>query len=170
MTYTPTIIRLHSVIAMISRHQHTIDNMYLTEYHIVICSIIIVLSAPLRMVIPVSIAVTDPGFVKREGRESKCSDAAPGLKKPLSGGRGWGGGGVGDSDTFVPLLNYFEALHYGLGVPSAYQTDLWCKKHTHTQTKTHKHAEGAGGGGGAPIAPPPPGSATSSYIVSVSLI
>ena len=36
-------------------------------------------------------SVADPGFVKREGRESKCRDAAPGLKKGRSAG---GGGGV----------------------------------------------------------------------------
>ena len=37
-------------------------------------------------------SVADPGFVKREGRESKCRDAVPGLKKSLSGGLGGGGG------------------------------------------------------------------------------
>ena len=38
--------------------------------------------------------------------------------------RGGGGGGGGDSDTFFPLIFFLRHLHYGEGVPSAYQTDL----------------------------------------------
>ena len=60
----------------------------------------------------------DPGFVKREGREFKYRDAAPGLKKSLSGG---GGGGGTPTHFCFCLLRH---LHYGVGVPSACQTDL----------------------------------------------
>ena len=47
--------------------------------------------------------VADPGFVKREGRESKRRDAAPGLKSRSGGG----GGGGGGSDTFSFVVATF---------------------------------------------------------------
>ena len=78
--------------------------------------------------------MADPGFLKREGRESKFRDAAPGLKKSLSGG---GGGGKSD-------------LHYGVGVPAAYQTDLQGEK-----KRKRKWPKGGGGGSAADSAPPP---------------
>ena len=44
-------------------------------------------------------------------------NSPPGLKKSLSGGGG-------DSDTFFPQNFLGRHLHYWVGVPSAYQTDL----------------------------------------------
>ena len=48
------------------------------------------------------VSVADPGFVKTEGRESKFRDAAPGLKKSLSGG---GGGGTWSDRVIYNELN-----------------------------------------------------------------
>ena len=57
-------------------------------------------------------SVADPGFENGgPGRESKHHDSAPGLSR-----RGGGGGGGRGRATHS---------HYGVGVPSAYQTDLW---------------------------------------------
>ena len=77
--------------------------------------------------------VADPGFLKREGRESQFRDVAPGLKKSLGGG-GVGGG----TPTHFP-----PDLHYGVGVPS-YQIDLRVK----SKTKQKRNSK--------PPPPPPP--------------
>ena len=53
--------------------------------------------------------MADPGFVKREGRESKC------LKKSLRG--------RGTPTHFFPQILFWRHLHYGVGVPSTYQTE-----------------------------------------------
>ena len=90
-----------------------------------------------------------PGFVKREGRISKFP---PGLKKLLSGG----GGGGGGSDTCFFLKCCLRHLHYWVGVPSAYQTDLRGDK----QARTKKSAEKRGAAADAPPSPLSPGSAT----------
>ena len=115
------------------------------------------------------LAVADPEFVKREGRESKCRDAAPGLKKSLSreGGGGGGGGirhifffffGGGNSDTFF-FLNFFgRHLHYGVGVPSACQTDLRGEKQ-----KKKKWPQKRGVRQIRPPPPPPPDPPLLSY-------
>ena len=100
-----------------------------------------------------SFTVVDPGFVKMEGRECKCSDAAPGLAwKSSWAGRGGGGG---DSDTFFRISFVFccyDYLHYGVGYRPP-NTSTSVEKRT-------KNAEGGGGGGGRFA--PPPGSATDS--------
>ena len=46
--------------------------------------------------------VADPGFVKREGRESKLLDAAPGLKKSLSGRFG----PPGSATDYLPIIRF----------------------------------------------------------------
>ena len=95
--------------------------------------------------------MADPGFMKREGRESKC--IAPGMKKSLSGG---GGGGFRHISPPEFILRH---LHYEVGVPSAYQTDLRSEK------KGEKNRpKGRGGGGPAADSAPPPESATDWYI------
>ena len=87
--------------------------------------------------------MADPGFVKREDRESKCR-----VWKTRSAG---GGGGGGDRHIFFCvffvflffLLASFTLL--GIGVPYAYQTDLPGEKKKRPQKK--------GGGAAADLAP-----------------
>ena len=79
-------------------------------------------------------SVADPGFVKREGRESRCR-ARP--EKVAQRG--------GDSNTFWASFTL-----WGIGVPSACQTDLQGEK-----KKEEKRGK-KGGGGTRPIRPPPP--------------
>ena len=83
-------------------------------------------------------------------------NSPPGLKKSLSGG-GWGGGG-GVSDTFFSPRNFFcRHLHYWVGVPSAYQTDLQGGKQQQQQQKRPKKIKIVRKKGGPrPIRPPPP--------------
>ena len=112
-------------------------------------------------------AVADPGFVKREGRESKFRDALPGLKKSLSGGGG------------TPTHFFCRHLHYWVGVPSPTRptsgvTHYWVGVPSPTrptsgvtskkQKKTKKSAK-KGGGGATADSPPPPGSVTVKGIV-----
>ena len=100
-------------------------------------------------------SVADTGFVKRGGRESKFPASPPGLKKSLSGG----GGGGGDSDTFFPRNFLGRHLHYWVGVPSAYQTDLRDGKQKKKKKKKSpnklKSSERRGGGAAADSPPPP---------------
>ena len=60
--------------------------------------------------------------------------------------RGRGGGGN-------PTHFYLRHLHYGVGIPSAYQTDLRGEKQ---KQKKQKQKIGRKGGGARPIRPPPP--------------
>ena len=95
--------------------------------------------------------VADPGFVKRGGRESKF----PARPEKVAQ---WGGGG-GDSDTFFPRNFLGRHLHYWVGVPSAYQTDLRGgkqKKKKKKCPKKFKSSERRGGRGrfGPPLDPP----------------
>ena len=89
-------------------------------------------------------------------------NSPPGLKKSLSGGGGGGGGG--DSDTFFPRNFLGRHLHYWVGVPSAYQTDLRGgkqKKKKKKKKSPKKLTSSERRGGPRPIRPPPPpGSAT----------
>ena len=90
--------------------------------------------------------MADPGFVKREGRESKCCTRQ---EKVAQQG---GGGGGGLQHIFLRYLH----LHYGVGVPSAYQTDLRGEKQKKNgREKKRKNGRKKGGGGGPrPIRPP----------------
>ena len=89
--------------------------------------------------------MADPGFVKREGRESKCRDAAPGLKKVAQ--RGGGGGGGGDPTHFFSFSSFRlwdrDTVRL-LDQPPGWENKIGRKK----------------GGGGGPRPIRPPGSAT----------
>ena len=64
------------------------------------------------------IQVADPGFLKRQGWECKCCDAAPSLKKSLSREDS-------DSDTFFPEFFFYIM---GWGVSCAYHTNICSEK------------------------------------------
>ena len=89
----------------------------------------------------------------------------PGLKKSLSGG---GGGGGGTPTFFFSSWIFFcRHLHYWVGVPSAYQTDLRGDKQNKTKKIGRKkkigQKKGARGRFGPPWirhCPPPPLSQT----------
>ena len=99
-------------------------------------------------------SVADPRFVKRGGRESKF----PARPEKVAQ---WGGGG-GDSDTFFPRNFLGRHLHYWVGVPSAYQTDLRGgkqkkkkkKKKNPNKLKSSERRGGRGRFGPPPLDPP----------------
>ena len=98
-------------------------------------------------------AVADPGFVKREGRESKCRNAAPSLKKSLSAG---GGGGGGTPTLFFSSDFFCRHLHYGVGVPSTCQKQQKKKSAPPPKKKKKKKKKLAQKRGGCSWFGPPP--------------
>ena len=72
-----------------------------------------------------------------------CEKGGPGIQIPrcrarpeeVDQRRGVRGKGGGDSDTFFPQNIFWRHLHYGVGVPSAYQTDLRGKKQIKNRPK-----------------------------------
>ena len=92
------------------------------------------------------------GFVKREGRESKCRDshAKLGLKKSLSGGLFLfrGGGGAPTPAHFIPELVYcgIHIMGWGYRPPT---------RPTSGVKRKGKNGRIRGGGPAAVFAPPP---------------
>ena len=89
--------------------------------------------------------VADPGFVKREGRESNAAMPHQAWKSRSAGGGGGEGGGLRH-------IFFWRHLHYGVGVPSAYQTRPpgWKEENKIGRKKKKKKNRPKKGGGGDP--------------------
>ena len=63
--------------------------------------------------------------------------------------------GGGTPTHFFFLIIFLRYLHYGVGVPSAYQTDLRGEKQKKKRPKKNKNRPKKGGGGRSRFSPPP---------------
>ena len=81
-------------------------------------------------------------------------------------------GGEGDSDTFFFFSdNFLRHLHYWVGVPSVYQTDLRGDKQKKRKKKTWHSQRGGGGGAGGGLNPqPPPPPLRTRLVESIKLV